>query len=336
MLNQEIHTESSIALLGQRCDELQAALKTVRRGGLGWQINKFFKLTQFAPIIKLVASKPYTNAGSGERQHKHNKAAAAYTNNRIDTRCSQVAQHAERAAAARRVLHFTELPVPERRSMGKRAVAEGRVTLPYRCLHVNMLELVARTPAVAWLLEKAPQLAWLQWSTLGWCGDEGRQEGALPTVDIYDTVGFPWYRRLGATRVGVKLRAAVSPYRANFVAIRAPGYSAETPVEYVGEVMAFVVLRFADGTRSGPLAFIRWYIEEEGEFGEQMKAELHMTPLVVETEERPDGDGRHPTVEKTELVDANEIIRPVYVQQNPVKVARSRTQRFLLNTFVSP
>lgn len=332
LLKHEIHTDSSIDALRKARRELQRALLAVERGFNNWRISKFFCLRYFERFIPLVASMPYITADSYERQHKGNKAAAAFTNNRYETRGSQVALHAELAAAARRVLQLIAVPKTERTSMMKRAVMEGSVALPSRYVLVSMPQLVARTPEVQALLAMVESLAWLQWSVVQYC--EGKRRAPLAEVEIYGTAGLPWYRRLGAPREGAKVRAAVAYKQPNFVAVRAPGYSAETPVEYCAEVLAFVVLRFADGTKSGPLAFIRWYEEDKSADAQWVKDKLHMTPLVVEGDERQNAYGRKVKVDFTDLIDANEIIRLVYVQPNPVKGKYASKKSFLLNPFV--
>ena len=151
-------------------------------------------------------------------------------------------------------------------------------------------------------------------------------------VKIYASAGIPYYRRLGANLQRVKLRTAIYDDRGcNSVAVRAPGGK-----EYYADLLAFVVLDYDGTRRSDTMAFVRCYAEENAsDIAPEVLEKLQrlMTPLLkVERDVRPKAGGGSKTVDFTDLIPAYDILRPVYIQPNPLR--QGRTKGFLYNRFV--
>ena len=104
LANYEIHTEATIAELRERCLTLQAEILKLKRGGKEWAIPKFFNIRKFHEYIELVASAPFTDTGFLEALHKALKGSAGHTNNRPNDMDTQLSKHAQRSAAAQRIL----------------------------------------------------------------------------------------------------------------------------------------------------------------------------------------------------------------------------------------
>ena len=205
------------------------------------------------------------------------------------------------------------------------------------------------------LLNRVPELEQLAYSVQAKIEDGMfPEETTLPlrVVHIYTAAGFPYYRRFGGRMEAVKISTAVAlKKKANAVAVRGKEAAGEQQVqgmetdqqgqpasaqqtEWYCDVLAFVVLQYANGHRSKPLAFVRWYQREESQDIDPRIAMLKMTPLKVERDQRrvPEDQQRTRTVDFTDLVEVHDILRPVFIQPNPLR--QGRTKGFLYNPFV--
>ena len=183
------------------------------------------------------------------------------------------------------------------------------------------------------MLEKAPELKELKYS-IGAIAEQRRCPMPSPLVTIQEYAGIPHYHRIGAPPEGVKLHSKLSVKsgmrsKSISVAVRAKEFTRGDPQEWYAIIIAFVSISFL-GSSPERMAFVKW-LEADTQADSRFDG-TRFVPLQVQKDRRinPRGTTTHTrTVDFTDLVPLRDILRPVFIQPNPLQ-----RKRYLYNGYV--
>lgn len=343
-VRREIHSERSLRIMREKRVNLQSTLKKYGelRAGKGWKFLKFFALCKFEMFAMHVASAAFTDTGFQEAQHKFLKPSAMHTNNRPNDKLAQTMKHAKFGDTVEMILREQPSRSQRRMHAHHKAAASGRAEASTPTVVVTMAELQnlsACREEVARVAEHIPELCEFPEAMNGVQELQGDTDRLC--IEIMQHIGIPCYFHIGAPTEGVKLGCKLSQsYDRNwprYVAVRAEGYSRESPEEWYAEVICYVRGVTDRDTRnewnSPLLCYVRWLEEDTSDPDHPVIAKLGMKLLRKESIGVND-NGKRRKVDRLQLIYAHDILRPVYVQQCPKIADRRKKHRQILNTYI--